>query len=317
MTTITVPQVVPSPVEDAEALMKAFQGWGTDEQAVIYILAHRDAAQRKLIRQAYEEKYNELLTDRLQSELSGDLQTAMGYWVLDPTERQAVIANAATKCIDEEYPVIVEIACANSPAELLEVKQAYHAIYKRSLEEDVAAGATGNLRNLLVALVSTYRYDGDEVNGGLARSEAKIIQADVKNGVTADHGELIRVLGTRSRAQLGATFNCFRDEHGTTVTKALLHGSDPTGYARVLRTAARCIADTDKYFAKVLRNAMHKSGTDEESLLRVVVMHAEKDLRAIKDEFHRRASVALEQAIAKETSGDFKTFIMALVGTSQ
>lgn len=71
----------------------------------------------------------------------------------------------------------------------------------------------------MVALVSTYRYDGDEVDGGLARSEAKIIQADVKNGVTADHGELIRVLGTRSRAQLGATFNCFRDEHGTTVTK--------------------------------------------------------------------------------------------------
>lgn len=85
----------------------------------------------------------------------------------------------------------------------------------------------------------------------------------------------------------------------------------------MLRTAARCIADTDKYFAKVLRSAMHKSGTDEESLLRVVVMHAEKDLRGIKEEFHKRASVALEQAIAKETSGDFKTFIMALVGTSQ
>ena len=59
---------------------------------------------------------------------------------------------------------------------------------------------------------------------------------------------------------------------------------------------------------------MHSSGTDEESLARVVVMHAEKDLRDIKDEFHKRASVALEQAIAKETSGDFKTFAMALVG---
>ena len=29
MATITVPQVVPSPVEDAEALMKAFQGYNT------------------------------------------------------------------------------------------------------------------------------------------------------------------------------------------------------------------------------------------------------------------------------------------------
>ena len=97
--------------------------------------------------------------------------------------------------------------------------------------------------------------------------------------------------------------------------KALEHGSDPTGYARALRIAARCIADPNKYLAKVLRNAMRRSGTDEESLARVVVMHAEKDLREIKEEFHKRASVALEQAIAKETSGDYKTFIMALVGT--
>uniref|UniRef100_A0ACD5W9U1 Uncharacterized protein n=1 Tax=Avena sativa TaxID=4498 RepID=A0ACD5W9U1_AVESA len=293
MATITVPQVVPSPVEDAEALMKAFQGWGTDEQAVIYILAHRDAAQRKLIRQAYEEKYSENLVQGLQSELSGDLQTAMSYWILDPVERQAAIANAATKCVSEEYPVIVEIACANSPADLLQ---------------------------LLLALVSTYRYDGDEVDGGLARSEAKTIHEAVTRdggGTIMDHGELTRILGTRSRAQLVATLSCFRDEHGgTTVVKALLHGSDPTGYARALRIAARCVADANKYLAKVLRNAMRSSsGTDEESLSRVVVMHAEKDLRDIKEEFQKRASVALEQAVAKETSGDYKTFIMALVGS--
>jgi hypothetical protein len=95
----------------------------------------------------------------------------------------------------------------------------------------------------------------------------------------------------------------------------LLHAEDPTGYTRALRIAARCIADTNKYLVKVLRNAMRSSGTDEESLTRVVVMHAEKDLKEIKDEFHKRASVALEQAVAKETSGDYKTFIMALVGS--
>jgi hypothetical protein len=55
-------------------------GWGTDEQAVIYILAHRDAAQRKLIRLAYEEKYNESLTQRLQSELSGDFQVTKHFY---------------------------------------------------------------------------------------------------------------------------------------------------------------------------------------------------------------------------------------------
>ncbi|OEL24215.1 Annexin-like protein RJ4 [Dichanthelium oligosanthes] len=314
MATNTVSQVVPSPAEDAAALLKAFQGWGTDEQAVIAILAHRDAAQRKQIMLKYEQMYSESLTQRLQSELSGDFERAMYHWILDPVERQAVMANAATKCIQEEYPVIVEIACANSSAELIAVKKAYHDLYKCSLEEDVAAGTTGNLRSLLLALVSTYRYDGDDVNMGLAKSEAKIVHEAVRNGTT-DHAELIRIVGTRSKAQLNATFSCFKDEHSSSITKALPHGTDPTGYLRALRTAVRCIADADKYFAKVLRNAMRESGTDEDSLTRVVVMHAEKDMKGISGAFRRRSSVTLEQAIAKETSGDYRSFLMALLGS--
>ncbi|KAJ1260500.1 hypothetical protein BS78_10G237100 [Paspalum vaginatum] len=315
MATITVPQVVPSPAEDAAALLKAFEGWGTDEQAVIAILAHRDSAQRKQIMLEYEQNYKESLIQRLQSELSGDFERAMYHWVLDPVERQAVMANAATRCIQEEYPVIVEIACANSSAELVSVKKAYHALYKCSLEEDVAARATGKLRSLLLALVSTYRYDGDDVNMGLARSEAEAVHEAVRDGASGDHEELIRIVGTRSKAQLNATFSCFKDEHGTSITKALPRWTDPTGYARALRTAVRCVADADKYFAKVLRNATREAGTDEDSLTRVVVMHAEKDMKGIRDAFQRRSSATLEQAVAKETSGDYRSFLMALLGS--
>ncbi|KAG0536427.1 hypothetical protein BDA96_03G062800 [Sorghum bicolor] len=242
--------------------------------------------------------------------------------MLDPAERQAVMANAATECIQEEYPVLVEIACANnSAAELVAVKKAYHALYKRSLEEDVAARATGNLRTLLLAVVSTYRYDGDDnVDMELARSEAKIVHEAVRNGgggAAGGHDELIRVVGTRSKAQLRATFACFKDEHRSSVTKALPRGDDPTGYPRALRTAARCVADPSKYFAKVLRHATRESaGTDEDSLTRVVVVHAEKDdMGAICAAFQKRASCTLEQAIAKETSGDYRSFLLALLGS--
>lgn len=81
------------------------------------------------------------------------MQHAMCHWVLDPAERQAVMANAATKCIQDEYPVIVEIACANSSAELLDVKKAYHVLYQRSLEEDVAAQSSGNLRSVCTVVI--------------------------------------------------------------------------------------------------------------------------------------------------------------------
>lgn len=56
----------------------------------------------------------------------------------DPTERSAIIANIAAKqSID--YRVIIEIACVSSPKELLTIREAYHARYMHSLEEDVAS----------------------------------------------------------------------------------------------------------------------------------------------------------------------------------
>lgn len=46
------------------------------------------------------------------------------------------------------FHVIIEIACVNSPDELLAVKKAYQATYRRSLEEDVAAHSVGDLRRV-------------------------------------------------------------------------------------------------------------------------------------------------------------------------
>lgn len=57
-------------------------GWGTDEKAIISILGHRDATQRKLIKLAYEELYEENLMERLKSELSGDFEVCLSCFFL-------------------------------------------------------------------------------------------------------------------------------------------------------------------------------------------------------------------------------------------
>lgn len=51
-----------------------FAGWGTDENTIISILAHRSAAQRCLIRQHYAQVYGEDLLKSLDKEISGDFE---------------------------------------------------------------------------------------------------------------------------------------------------------------------------------------------------------------------------------------------------
>ena len=55
-------------------MSKWLTGWGADEKAIIKIIGHRNAAQKRQIRQAYEQLYQEDLVKRLESELSGDLE---------------------------------------------------------------------------------------------------------------------------------------------------------------------------------------------------------------------------------------------------
>ncbi|MCI19276.1 annexin-like protein RJ4-like, partial [Trifolium medium] len=64
----------------------------------------------------------------------------------------------------------------------------------------------------------------------------------------------------------------------------------------------------------VLRNAIKNFGTDEDGLTRVIVTRAEKDLREIKELYYKRNSVHLEDAVSKEISGDYKKFILTLLG---
>ncbi|WJX36707.1 hypothetical protein P8452_24555 [Trifolium repens] len=302
-----------SPIEDAQALQQAFKGWGADNKAIIAILGHRSVHQRQQIRKAYEELFEEDLIKRLESEISGDFERAVYRWMLEPADRDAVLINVAIRNGSKNYHVVAEIASMLSAEELLAVRRAYHNRYKRSIEEDVSANTTGHLRQLLVGLVSSFRYEGDEINAKLAQTEANIIHESVKEKKGNNEEEVIRILTTRSKTQLVATFNRYRDEHGISISKKLLDQTSDD-FHKTLHTAIRCINDQKKYYEKVLRNAMKKFGTDEDGLTRVIVTRAEKDLRDIKELYYKRNSIHLEDAVSKEISGDYKKFILTLLG---
>lgn len=70
--------------------------------------------------------------------------------VLEPEDRDAVLANAAIRKSETDFKVIIELSCILSPQELLGVKRAYQNRYKHSLEEDVAARTTGDLRKACI-----------------------------------------------------------------------------------------------------------------------------------------------------------------------
>lgn len=330
MSTLSIPKNLPSPEEDSKNLRKAVEGWGTDEDALIEILCHRNAAQRVEIAKTYRKLYNESLVSRLESELSGDFGKAMILWTLDPAIRDAKYANEALKAFnkkgtDKNLLPLVEVACASSPDHLIEVRKAYCSLFSISLEEDIdhhlvqhhsffeRSVQPHSLKQLLMRFVSSYKYDGEDVDIEIAKAEATMLNEVIRKK-QPHHEEVIRILGTRSKCHLKATFELYKQIRGKTIVEDIdkYKGSDAL-FITILKVAVHCIESPEKHFAEVVRKSIVGLGTDEDSLTRAIVMRAEIDMKMIREEY-KNYKTSINDDIIGDTSGYYKNFLISLVG---
>nr|GLL40958.1 putative late blight resistance protein homolog R1B-16 [Ipomoea trifida] len=83
----------------------------------------------------------------------------------------------------------------------------------------------------------------------------------------------------------------------------------------ILNLAIWCIDSPVKHFAEVVRASVLGLGTNEDSLTRAMVTRAEIDLAEVRGEYEKiTTSSSLDQAVADDTSGDYRDFLMALLG---
>ncbi|KAJ4980010.1 hypothetical protein NE237_010790 [Protea cynaroides] len=314
MATLRVPEEVPAPTRDSERLRKAFQEWGTVEEGVICVLGHRNANQRRKIRETYQQLYNESLIGRLHYELSGDFRNAVILWTMDPHKRDAKLANEALKKKKKSVhhlQVIVEIACASSPHHLMAVRQAYSSFFDCSLEEDIAYNVPLPLRKLLLGLVSSYRYDRELVDANAADSEAAVLHDAIKKKQLVQDS-VVWILSTRNTFQLKATFECYKQKYGNPIDQDIKN-CGTTDLESILIMVICCIDTPEKHFAEVIRKSVFGLGTDEDSLTRAIVTRAEIDMMKIRREYFNMYKTSLESAVIDDTSGDYKKFLVTLL----
>ncbi|XP_049351428.1 annexin D3-like isoform X5 [Solanum verrucosum] len=315
MGTLRIPDVVPSPTEDSETLMKSFKGLGTNEKSVISVLGHRNASQRKKIRETYQQLYNRSLVDDIFSELSGDFKKAVVLWTYEPSERDGRLANEALKSKKKtitQLQVIVEIACASSPDHLVAVRQTYRGLFNCSLEEDIAANVPMPVQKVLIGLVRSYRYDKELVDPSIANEESAIIRETIRTK-QLDSDNFLLILSTRNVHQLRATFECYKQNYGFSIDqdmkscgKGLLES--------ILKVVIWCIDSPEKHFAEVVRASIVGIGTDENSLTRAIVTRAEVDMMKVRGEYFIANKTNLDSAVIGDTSGDYMKFLMTLLG---
>uniref|UniRef100_A0AAY5L2V6 Annexin n=1 Tax=Esox lucius TaxID=8010 RepID=A0AAY5L2V6_ESOLU len=221
---------------DIKAIRKACKGLGTDEEAIIEILANRSSAQRLEIKQAYFEKYDD-------------------YFMFSPP------------------------------------------VNERDMEADIEDDTSGDVKHLLISLLQANRDEGFEVDEGLAEQDATALFEAGEGRFGTDESTFSYILTHRNYLQLQATFKVYEQ-----IIEACLYLSP-----------VRCAKNPQLFFARRLNAAMKGVGTDEDTLIRIIVGRSEFDLETIKEMYLEKYDVPLKDALSSECGGDFKRLLLEIL----
>ncbi|XP_023305506.2 annexin B10-like [Lucilia cuprina] len=312
-----VPTVVPAEPLDVEAdvaaLRAAMKGFGTDEQAIIDILTARSNAQRQVIKENFLREYGRDLIEDLKSELGGKFEDVIIALMLTPVEYLCKQLHKAMAGLGTNESTLVEILCTKSNEEMAEIVKCYENMYDRPLAEHMCSETSGHFRRLLTLIVTGVRDPAGTVDTEKAREQAEALYNAGEAKLGTDEEVFNRIMAHGSFAQLRLVFEEYKNVSGQTIEQAIKHEMSGELHEAMM-AIVECVQSPPAFFANRLFKAMDGMGTDDTTLIRIIVSRSEIDLGNIKEEFERIYNRTLVSAVKSETSGDFKRALCALIG---
>ncbi|XP_071952090.1 annexin-B12-like [Antedon mediterranea] len=299
--------------EDAKKYRKAMKGMGTDEKALIELISTRSNEQRQRVKLTFKTMYGKDLIREIKSELSGNLEEAMIGLFMPPAYYDAYNLRNAMKGAGTDESVLIEILCTRTNEQIRNIKQQYNEIYHRDLERDCVSETSGHFKRLLVSMCQGNRDESTSVDRAKATRDAQDLYQAGEKKLGTDESAFNVVLASRSIPHLRVTF----EEYVKVAQRDILNSIDRemSGDLRDgFKTVVHCVRNRPYFFAERLYKSMKGAGTDDSTLIRLIVTRSEIDLQDVKRAFLDTYHKTLYKFIEGDCSGDYRKLLQALVG---
>ena len=303
-------------LQHVDILRNACQGAGTDEDAIVRVIANTTNQERALIRRLYMQRYNEDLVKRLQSELSGDFKDSAVGSFMTPTEYDAYCLHGAMKGLGTKEGVLSEIIGSRTPQELQAIKQVYAANYGETLDSAVAGDTSGDYRQLLLALLQCQRSQLPQANPTLCAQDAAALYQAGEGKWGTDEATFTRIFATRSPAELALINQYYKQHAGKGLLGAI--DSEFSGDTKdLLDTIVRSNVDPYGFYAGRIHDSVSGLGTNDSRLIRNICARHAVDLPYIKQAYIRDYGKDMLQDIQGDTSGHYRQVLTSLVANAR
>ncbi|XP_077162598.1 annexin A4 [Paroedura picta] len=299
--------------EDAQKLRKAMKGLGTDEDAIIEVVTKRNLAQRQQIITAYKSTIGRDLIADLKSELSGYFEKTIIGLMTPITLYDVQELKNAMKGAGTDEGCLIEILASRTNGEIRRINETYKHQYGTHLEKDIVSDTSSMLQRVLVSLATGNRDESHYVDEVLAREDAKCLYEAGENRWGTDEAQFMTILCSRNKNHLLKVFDEYKTITGKDITESIK--SEMSGDLEdALLAIVKCMRNRSGYFAERLYKSMKGLGTDDNTLIRIMVSRCELDMIDIKAEFKRMYGKSLYSFIKGDTSGDYRKVLLILCG---
>lgn len=292
------------------------KGFGTDEKALIRILATKDPLQIAALKDAYNRIHRRSLEADIKSETRGWLEEGLVALVRGPLMQDVHLLRSAMDGPGTKEKVLNDVLLGRSNADINAIKSAYQQAYRQRLEDAVRGDLSLKTERHFMIVLSAQR----------AEDSAPVIKAEIDRDVSdlynategkvgTDEMKVCSILSLRNDNQIRAIAQEYRVKYARNLEDVIrreFHGHMEDALLYQLRHGL------DKYMhqAQLLEDAMAGMGTKDHLLIsRVVRSHWERqNMENVKGAFQQRYHRSLASRIKGETSGDYERLMLACVG---